>query len=49
MPIWELAPYVVVGTAVLFALSVLIPPRSDWKYKAVGFALAAVAVLVILG
>lgn len=48
MPIWELAPYVVLGAAALFGLSVLIPPRSDWKYKAVGFTLCAGALLIML-
>ncbi len=48
MPVWELALYVVLGAAALFALSVLIPPRSDWQYRAVGFAPCAAAVLIMM-
>jgi len=48
MPIRELAPYVMLGTAALFGLSLVIPPLADWKYKAAGITAGRVAVIVLL-
>ncbi len=48
MPIWDLAPYVFLGTAALFGLSLLIPPLADWKYKAAGITAGGVAMIVLL-